>query len=378
MSTSMTMLTNDQPSKTIRVAFLLPSLEVGGAERLVTEELACLKDDQRFSLELHLVFNGGPFFERVRSFGLPVIVWNAPHKSIRMLRSYFGIIRHLRSTRCDILHSHLLDGIGPLVGKLAGVKVVSTVHNDIHYNLIERFVLARSDLVLGCSEKVLKNIERFIPSGKIGRLDNAIRRPQKKNISRSAITNKLCIDPDSTLLLSLGRLTRQKGFDVLVEAFARASVKIPEAVLLIGGDGEERERLECMAKSFGCANRIRFLGLVDNVNELLSICDLYINASRWEGLPMTLLEASAHGLPMIASRVGGNHEVVRNGETGILVQPEEPVELADSIVRMLRDHEFRKRSGAAAYDLFSRNYTIDRHCAVLKEFYLRVLSVSSA
>ena len=126
---------------------------VGGAERLVSEELAYLKADPRFTFELHLVFDKGPFFQSAASLGVPVHVWNAPHKSVRMLKTYSDIIRYLRRTGCDILHSHLLDGIGPIVGRLAGARVVATVHNDKRYSPVEKFVLAKSDLVLGCGTR---------------------------------------------------------------------------------------------------------------------------------------------------------------------------------------------------------------------------------
>ena len=288
----------------IRVAVLLPSLQVGGAERLVLEELACLKDDPRFAFELHLVFDKGPFFARFAELNIPVHVWNAPHKSVRMLSRYMAIVRHLRKTGCQILHSHLLDGIGPLVGKLAGASVVATVHNDVSYGLIEQFVLGRSDLALGCGEQVVRNISRFIAPRKIATLNNAIRRPAKQHRHKNDVLNRFGIKPGSQLIVSLGRLTRQKGFDVLIEAFRRVAAEVPEAVLLIGGEGEDQTEIQRLALASGFGDRIRLPGLIGDIHELLAVSDLYVNSSRWEGLPMTLLEAMAHGLPLVATRVG--------------------------------------------------------------------------
>jgi len=361
----------------IKVAVLLPSLNVGGAERLVIEELAWLKNDPEFSFAVHLVFEKGLMFETLRSLGLPFFVWDAPHKSVRMLGQYAAIIRHIRANKYHILHSHLLDGIGPLVGKLAGVRVVATAHIDKEYTAVERFVLALSDLVLACGQRVSENVGRFIPPGKIARLDNAIRMPEKRDLRRADIVRKFGIKPGSRILLTLGRLTRQKGIDVLLRSFSEVAHIVPDAFLLIGGDGEERANLERMAKSLHCSDRIRFAGMIGDVHEVLSVCDLYINSSRCEGLPMTLLEAMSHALPIIATRVGCNHEVIHDGETGMLVPPDDPKRLSEAIVGMLRDDQFRKKVGSAAHDFFCRSYTIDQHCTKLKEFYLRVFSRST-
>lgn len=362
----------------IRVAVLLPSLQVGGAERLVLEELACLKDDPSFAFELHLVFDKGPFFESFASLGLPVHVWSAPHRSLRMLFTYAAIIRHLRRTGCQILHSHLLDGIGPLVGKLAGVRTVATVHSDTLYSQVERFVLRRSDLVLGCGQQVMENIREFLPANKVISLPNAVRIPDSLMFSKDETLERLSIPVGSRLVVSLGRFTRTKGFDVLIEAFRRVADVVLDVVLLIGGDGEEMANLKELASSSGYGDRIRLPGMISNIHEVLAACDLYVNSSRVEGLPMTLLEAMANGRPLVATRVGGNPEVVQDGVTGLLVPSDDPVKLADAIIQMLQDDSFRERTGDAAFELFCRSYTIDRHCAALKENYLRVLSGASA
>lgn len=356
-----------------RVAVLLPSMMVGGAERLVVEELSVLKGDPRFAVELHLVFDEGLFFQCVASLGVSIHVWNAPHKSIRMLKTYVDIVRHLRRTGCDILHSHLLDGIGPLVGKMAGARVVSTVHSDKPYSALERMVLASSDLVLACGAQVKRNISGFVPSGKVGVLNNAIRKPENGSLLRDDVLSKYGFRIESKLVLSLGRLIKLKGYDVLIEAFRRVVAEVPEAVLLIGGDGDEKSRLIGLVDSAGLEKSIRMPGLVSEIHELLSACDLYVNSSHWEGLPMTLLEAMAHGKPMIATKVGGNPEVVHDGVTGLLVPPEDPQKLADAIIRMLRDDSFRTEAGKAAFKLFSEKYTIDRHCEALTGYYVQVM-----
>src|SRR3990172_2167039 len=356
-----------------KIAVLLAAMMVGGVERLVVEELTFLKDDPRFEVELHLVFEKGLFYQNVASLGVPVHVWNAPHKSMRMLGTYGNLIRYLRQTRCDILHSHLLDGIGPIVGKLAGARVVATVHSDKHYGAVDRFALSRSDLVLGCGKEVLRNISRFIPRRKVRVLSNAIHKPDNTRFCRKDVLRKFGIREESKLVVSLGRLARLKGYDLLIEAFRQVVTAVPDAVLLIGGEGEERGRLNALVESAGIGESIRLPGIVREAHEVIASCDLYVNSSRWEGLPMTLLEAIAHGRPMVATDVGGNSEVVRDGVTGILVPPEDPERLACAIIRILKDDDLREKTGNKASVLFNSEYTIDRHCEALAGYYHQVL-----
>jgi glycosyltransferase involved in cell wall biosynthesis len=248
------------------------------------------------------------------------------------------------------------------------------VHSDKPYSTLEKLVLATSDLVLACGSQVKNNICKFVTDGKVGILDNAICTPEnKKDFCRDNVLKKFGIKAGNKLVISLGRFTSLKGFDVLVEAFRRVVSEMPDAILLIGGDGEEKDRLIKLVEYYGLGKNIILPGMVMEVHELLAACDLYVNSSRWEGLPMTLLEAMAHGKPMVATKVGGNPEVVHEGITGILVPPEDHGRLADAIIRMLKDDGLRGKAGTAALALFTQKYTIDKHCETLAEYYMQML-----
>ena len=219
---------------------------------------------------------------------------------------------------------------------------------------------------------MVRNIREFIQPHKIGILNNAIATPDMTDIRRGDVFRKYGIKEESRLVVSLGRFTRQKAFDQLIEAFRRVVSEAPNAVLFIGGDGEEKSRIDSMVRSGGLQESIRLPGVVSDIHEVLALCDLYVNSSRWEGLPMTLLEAMAHGKPMVATSVGGNPEVVRDGVTGLLVPPDDPEKLAGAITKMLTDNDFRIKTGRAADSLFKQGYTIDKHCARLSDYYLQV------
>jgi glycosyltransferase involved in cell wall biosynthesis len=347
-------------------------MHVGGAERLVLEELAYLKNDPRFSFELHLVFEKGSFFEIIEELRIPVHVWGAPHKSIRMLWTYWNIMCHLRSGGYNILHCHLLNSIGPLIGKFAGVKVVTTVHSDAKFSLVEQYVMGMSDLALGCGKQVMRNIQSFIPTIKTRQLNNSIRAPQGFKVSRRLLCEKYSIDPDAAIVLTLGRLIRVKGYDVLIDAFRFVLQQVPNAVLLIAGDGPEREDLVERIGSYRLQDKIKLLGMIREVYELYEICNVYVNSSRLEGLPMTIIEAMAHGKSVVATSVGGNSEMVLDGVTGMLVPPDNPEELSNAIARILKDDNFREKANEAAFELFMHEYSIDKHCKALAEYYSEV------
>lgn len=362
---------------TIRVAMLLPSLQVGGAESLVYEELSWLKTDVRFSIELHVVFEEGPLYNKFVSLGIPVRVWNAPHRSVRMLNDYFNIYRYLIEHKVDILHIHLLDKLGPITGKLAGVKTITTVHSDSSFACIRKWGIKKSDLVIACGPKVFSNLSNFVPKDKLRLLNNGISVSSRLVPDRGLVLKKYDISPHARLVVSFGRLFRLKGYDLLIEAFKQVVRFDSDACLVIGGDGPDRHMLDCMVSEAGLSGRVKLVGCVDNVHELYNVCDVYVNSSRLEGLPMTLIEAMSHGKPIVATAVGGNNDLISNNVTGLLVNPENPTLLADAIVHFLSDPAFALKCANRAYESFHSKYSIDRHCADLTAIYLNLVGYLS-
>jgi len=359
----------------IKIAILLPTLNVGGAERLVLEELSYLKNDPRFSFELHLVFEKGPLFEKFAETGLPVHFWGAPHELLQALKISFQISKYLRQRNFDILHCHLYDHIAPFIGKLAGTKVISTVHNVVAFGFFTRLGLRFCDLVLGCGNQVVNRSLTFMPKNKVGLLCNAVSQRTTHSISNAFAHDRLSRNSTSKIVLSLGRLNRQKGYDILINAFKQVAEHVPEAVLCIGGEGEQRQRLNEQIAFNNLQEKVKLIGHVENVDELLSICDVYVNSSRWEGLPITLLEAMAHRRAIVATDVGGNSEVIRHERTGLLVPPGDAEKLGRALITVLSNSELKDRLGTEAYKLFQLEYSIEKHCEELCGYYFKALDL---
>lgn len=147
----------------------------------------------------------------------------------------------------------------------------------------------------------------------------------------------------------VARLEQYKGVDVLLRALQLVQAQGIRVVMRVVGDGAERDALASLARALGLRD-VRFVGAVapDVVGEELRAAELMILPSRSEGLPLAIVEAMAYGLPVVATRVGGNAEVVDDGATGLLVAPEQPEALAASIVRLANDPDARRRMGEAA------------------------------
>ncbi len=155
----------------------------------------------------------------------------------------------------------------------------------------------------------------------------------------------------------LGRLSRQKGPDLLIDAFSRIA---GDGILLVGGDGEMRGACEEQVRETGLSPRVRFAGEVTDVPAFLRTLDVAVLPSRWEGLPFTLLEFGAAGLPVVAAAVGGVAELIRDGENGLLVSPEDPEGLTRAIRLCLDDREAARSRGEALRRLVETRHSLER------------------
>ena len=139
--------------------------------------------------------------------------------------------------------------------------------------------------------------------------------------------------------------------------------RFPNIEMLIAGDGLLREELQKEARSLGISDKVKFLGIRHDIPTLMSLADLFVFPSRFEGMPNAVFKAVSHSLPVIATAVQGVDEIVRDGENGLLVPVEDPVALSDAILRLLTNAEERRSLGGAARETIEKDYTVDRMCA---------------
>jgi glycosyltransferase involved in cell wall biosynthesis len=187
---------------------------------------------------------------------------------------------------------------------------------------------------------------------------------------RAAARAELGLSPDATLLVSVGRLHRQKGQLDLVRAARGVHVERPDVRVLIAGEGPDRARLEEALDALALRDTVSVLGHRDDVARLMDAADLFVFPSHFEGTPFAMLEAMANGLPVVATTFGGAEEVIDDGQTGILVPVGEPDALRDAILAALADPGALQRMASAGRERtthFSREEMIAATLAELEE-----------
>lgn len=357
----------------IKIAIVLPTLAYGGAEKLVLEELRVLSKDNRFAFELILLFEPGPLFEEFNNLDIKIKVFNSSHKPLEIIFTYFMLYRYVRREKFDIVHVHLLCKPIILILKFLGSKFLLTVHNtERAFSFLEKITFVLSDKVIACGVGTYQFLKRFVADSKLFLLSNGIRR-KKIKAKVEELKSRYNIQNNFPTILSIGSLTYQKGFEYLIKSIALLKVDYPKIKLLIAGDGKLRDSLQGLIGKLGLDEHITLLGIVKNVFELFELSDIYVNSSLWEGLPLTLLEAMSMKIPIIATNVGGNSEVIIDSQTGLLIKPESEYEIAEAIKKLVNNSEFAERLADNGYKLFKEKYTIEKHCEKLANLYLSML-----
>jgi glycosyltransferase involved in cell wall biosynthesis len=170
-------------------------------------------------------------------------------------------------------------------------------------------------------------------------------------------------------ILALGRLSPQKRPDLAVEAFARVHERLPQSELLLAGRGPEEARVRELATRLGVEGAVRILGPREDVAELLATASCLVLSSDYEGCPLSVLEAMAAGVPVVATRVGGLPELIDHGRTGLLVDPGRPEALAEGIVSLLSDPETAVEVGLAARDEARTRFSRERMVSAIEGVY---------
>lgn len=300
-----------------------------------------------------------------------------------------NIFRH---GQYDIIHFHGAKAgmVGRIATALTGcLNTVVTVHNFIVYEEVpwpkkilfrygEQFLSRVTNRIITVSKALRDDLvlNYKIRPEKITPIYNGIDtlRFQQTQHSESARAI-LGISPSAVAVGTVARMASQKGLNYLVEAFARmyraGQVSPDDTAFVIAGDGPLRPQLEKQADDLGIRDKIIFPGFVDDMPLFLACLDVFVVPSVAEGLSISTIEAMAAGLPVVASRVGGLPELVRTEETGFLVEPRNPTELAEAIFRLLTDSETRKQMGIngrkLAIQQFNTENMIEQTCALYNE-----------
>lgn len=246
------------------------------------------------------------------------------------------------------------------------------------YNRLDRWSLPQADRLVTVCQAFARELAGTtgVRIENISVQHNAIRREQSVSaVDAESLRARLGIAANESVVLTVGRLSREKAQIDLIEAFKRLGDRKPKisSRLIIVGDGPERARLEAAAESFGGKGLVIFTGQVSDVQTLFAVADVFVLPSHSEGSPNVLLEAMAAYLPIVATAVGGVPEMVANNESALLVPPNDSSSIAAAIARILTNRELAQRLTTNAATLVDTRYTPENYVRFLVEIYREVI-----
>lgn len=357
--------------KPTRILHLIVDLPVGGAEIHLLNLIRHL-DRDRYLPTVLCIGKNGPIGEEIAKEGAPV-------KELGLLRKGGhdpGIVRSLREflrkEKISLVHSHLYHAnyYGRLAAFREGIPAVCTIQNTyarpkMHRRLINRWLARRTARIIAVSAQVRDDILRYdgVDPSKVVVIPNGVD-PDKIDIplTRAEARERLGIPAEYFLIGTVARLEEQKGLRYLLDAVRILREGGKKAYLLVAGSGREEVRLREQAARDGIEDAVFFLGARRDVAELYRAMDVFALSSLWEGGPITLIEAMASGLPVVATPVGIVPEIVRDGVNGFIVPLREPAVLGEALWRVREDPARAEAMGREGRATVRGRYT-HRHVA---------------
>ncbi len=370
------------------VVHVIHSLGVGGLENGLVNLINRTPPD-RYRHAILCLTESGSFQARLQDPRVPVVALGLPpgHR----FGDYKAVWNALRDMRPAIVHTRNLSALEAQLAAfwLGGVKRVHGVHGrdvfDLEgknrkYNLLRKAIRPLVEQYTTVSRDLQRWLVEVIgvPPRRVVQIYNGVNQrsfrpgPRPQELAPQGFLGEECL-----VVGTVGRLAAVKDQATLLRAFALLGRREPAMEhrlrLVLVGDGPERESLQALAGELGILERTWFAGDRDEVPELLRLFDLFVLPSLGEGISNTLLEAMATGLPVVATRVGGNPELVREGENGLLTPPGDAEALARALSMLLGDAERRREMGAASLARVRRDFHWERTVAKYLEVYDRVL-----
>jgi glycosyltransferase involved in cell wall biosynthesis len=354
----------------MRIAQMLDTLNWGGAQKM---QLFLVQSLQPLGIDVMVISlnhsPASPLPADLRAAGARLVTF--PFPQLFSPLSFLKLIGFLRRERFDLMQGYLTYSniLGSLAGRLSGTPFFGSFRNAGYDPA--RISTRRAKLESYClrhfADGIIANGYAVADFGhqQVGNdtpidvLPNAVDVnliPQLSRDEKQSLRRELIGDADRTLILSVGRLTPQKGFGHLLQAFARAREKFSNAVLVIAGTGRLLDSLNQQIHALDLGGRVFLLGQRDDVPRLLAVADIYVNSSLLEGTPVSVLEAMAAGLPIVATSVGDTPHLL-DSASGILVPPAQPDALADALINLLGDPKRRVALGKAARTRIEKEYS---------------------
>ena len=374
--------------------YVFDNMEFGGGERVFAQII------NRLSIERYRIIVAclptGAFIEKIKGSRVQI-------KSVDMRKRFnpgviFQLVDLMKREKVDIVHSQgaRADFFARMAAKLAGAPiVVSTVPMPVEgfdvnplrkliYMAFNRFserFVDRFMVVSDALEKML--IEKHgIEPQRVVKIYNGIEKDEycipDKEIAcrRSRFRKEFGLGDDVPVVVAIGRLVWQKGFEYFIEAVHDVLKEIPEAMFFIVGEGELKDELKVKSKMLKLEEKIIFTGFRNDIKDVLASVDIFVMPSLLEGLPVVLLEAMAMMKPIVATKIEGIIEALENGVTGLLVSPKDPQILSEAIVDLIIHKDKARQMGLAARKVVEERFGVNIMVQKVEGVYEELLQLN--
>lgn len=377
-----------------RILHVIDHLGTGGAQEVVCQIIK-YSQHQFFQPEVLTLRGYGHYWELLRDWGIPMHCLFP--QDLDTFHAYGGLHGHmftrmflfLTRNRYDLVHAHLLWSImhATPMAALCGVsvrlnheQVLDVVRHRLRENRHLRLLSNRlCHHIIAGSNSIRNDLcqEENVPAEKVSLIYNGVDleqlNPKMTKRDRTKWRRTWGIPKDALVVGGIGRLHPQKNFPLFLEVAAEVSARFPQAVFVIAGDGQDRELLEDLSRKLGIAEKVRFLGFVKELRELYLVMDVLLFPSLFEGTPLTIFGALAVGLPVVASRVDGIAETLRDGKDAILAPPEDKELFVHQVCRLLQDRQLAQSLAHTGQETVYRFYSAEAMVRQVEEVYFQLL-----
>ncbi|HET9910060.1 MAG TPA: glycosyltransferase family 4 protein [Anaerolineales bacterium] len=370
----------DQEKRQFSILLIGTQMTIGGAQRGLFDQARWFKS-QGCKVAVVFFYDKEGFHENwSQAVDFPVYNLQAYQRGAGPLRQGRLLLRGLwrlwgllKREHFDVLETFTHDSntLGLPLAWLARVPVRIATHRgkieafpkwrQVLHNLLINSPITHT--LIAVSEQTRgQAIEEGVRPSKITVIPNAVKQLDTSTVDRDAVRKELGVHENDIFLLSIGRLTYQKGHEFLIQAMSKVVSRFPNVKVGICGEGPLRSQLEKQIRDMGLSDHVRLLGAWDDVAPLVASADIFVLPSRWEGLSRALMEAMAAGLPSIAAQVDGIKDLITDDVNGLLIPAEDSEALENSILQLIKDAEMRKRIGAAGQAHVLTVHSVDDMC----------------
>jgi len=368
-----------------KILYTLNHARIAGTEKHL---LLLLKHLNKELFEPSVVcFAEGPLIDMLRNQGIPA--WPFPRKKLldySVARKLYDLMKH---NKFDLLHSHC-GQFACLIAKLAGVPHTIETRHGLTFNYdqidkispVEYFITKTKAKIVNLTLTVSKAdeqllIQKFrISPNRVKNVVNGLDIEDLANYqtNNGQLKDELVVPDNHKVVGTVARFTEQKGLKYFIKAIKNIKAEFPKSYFIIVGDGTKKDELVASAKGEGVYEDILFTGYRDDAISLMSVFDVFVLPSLWEGMPFSLLEAMAMKIPAVATDVFGNRELVVEGKTGLLIEPRNSEAISRAVTTLLKNQQKATAMGEAAFARIEKHFSAKRMTEQIEKTYLELLN----